>query len=244
VQKANARQHLLPAYQNLYKKAVGSLELFPSLITAADVIEFRAGWEKVWGSTTTRQKAQQNIRSFLRTCCRENLNDLLAALKTIRLSKEDKERLEPKPFAEKEIKALFAQIPKTFPSEKIATATVTRRFAKVKGAIDLGSPETPKRRRYRVLRIPKSVVEKFLLARGCLLTSRHRRETRNASPRPQPYFTQLGDDVVQQLAMMRKQRGAKAQTTLDKIVERARLLTFVPESQWSDVVWFDEEEDL
>jgi len=44
--------------------------------------------------------------------------------------------------------------------------TVTRRFAKVKGVIDLGSPETPKRRRYRVLRIPKTVVEKFLLARG------------------------------------------------------------------------------
>ena len=91
---------------------------FPPLITAADVIEFRAGWDKVWG-TTTRQKAQQNIRGFLRTCCRENLNDLLAALKTIQLSKEDKERLEPKPFTEKEIKALFAQIPKTFPAEKI-----------------------------------------------------------------------------------------------------------------------------
>src|SRR5882762_6018468 len=44
--------------------------------------------------------------------------------------------------------------------------TVTRRFAKVKGVIDLGSPETPKRRRYRVLRIPKTVVEKYLLARG------------------------------------------------------------------------------
>jgi hypothetical protein len=44
--------------------------------------------------------------------------------------------------------------------------TVTRRFAKLKGVIDLGSPETPRRRRYRVLRIPKSVVEKYLLARG------------------------------------------------------------------------------
>src|SRR6266853_5120327 len=52
-------------------------KLFPSLITAADVIEFRGGWEKTWPSTTTRQKAQQNIRGFLRTCCRENLNDLL-----------------------------------------------------------------------------------------------------------------------------------------------------------------------
>jgi len=44
--------------------------------------------------------------------------------------------------------------------------TVTRRFAKVKGVIDLGSPETPKRRRYRVLRIPKAVVEKLVLARS------------------------------------------------------------------------------
>jgi integrase len=103
-------------------------KLFPSLITAADVIEFRATWDTIWGSATTRQKAQQNIRSFLRTCCRENLNDLLAALKTIRLSKEDKERLEPKPFTEKEIKALFAQIPKTFPPEKVALATLLVKF--------------------------------------------------------------------------------------------------------------------
>lgn len=103
-------------------------KLFPSLITAADVIEFRAGWDKIWPSATTRQKAQQNIRTFLRTCCRENLNDLLAALKTIRLSKQDKERLEPKPFSEEEIKALFANIPKTFEPEKVATATLLIKF--------------------------------------------------------------------------------------------------------------------
>lgn len=103
-------------------------KLFPSLVTAADVIEFRAGWEKDWPSATTRQKAQQNIRSFLRTCCRENLNDLLSALKTIRLSKQDKERLEPKPFSEDEIKELFAQIPKTFEPEKVAVATLLIKF--------------------------------------------------------------------------------------------------------------------
>ena len=103
-------------------------KLFPSLITAADVIEFRAGWDKIWPSATTRQKAQQNIRTFFRTCCRENLNDLLSALKTIRLSKQDKERLEPKPFTEKEIKALFVQIPKTFPAEKVALATLLVKF--------------------------------------------------------------------------------------------------------------------
>lgn len=103
-------------------------KLFPSLITAADVIEFRAGWGRIWPAVTTRKNAQQNIRSFLRTCCRENLNDLLGALKTIRLSKEDKKRLEPKPFTEKEIKTLFAQIPKTFPAEKVAVATLLVKF--------------------------------------------------------------------------------------------------------------------
>ena len=102
-------------------------KLFPSLITATDAIDFRSSWDKKW-EATTRQKAQQNIRSFLRSCCRENLNDLLAALKTIRLSKDDRERLEPKPFSEKEIKTLFAQIPKTFPPEKIALATLLIKF--------------------------------------------------------------------------------------------------------------------
>lgn len=103
-------------------------KLFPSLITAADVIEFRAGWDKAWESTVTRQKAQQNIRGFLRYCCRENLNDLLAALKTIRLSKTDRRRLEPKPFTEKEITALLAQIPKTFTEPKAALVSLLVRF--------------------------------------------------------------------------------------------------------------------
>ena len=103
-------------------------KLFPSLITAADVIDFRASWEQMWNSTTTRQKAQQNIRGFLRTCCRENLNDLLAALGTIKLTNDDKKRLDTKPFTEKEIKALFAQIPKTFPPEKVAVATLLVKF--------------------------------------------------------------------------------------------------------------------
>jgi integrase len=103
-------------------------KLFPSLITKADVIDFRSEWDKQWKSTTTRQKAQQNIRSFLRTCCRENLNDLLAALGTIKLTNDDKERLEPKPFTEREIKALFIEIPKTFPPEKVALAELLVKF--------------------------------------------------------------------------------------------------------------------
>ena len=34
--------------------------------------------------------------------------------------------------------------------------TVLRRFEKVKGVVDLGSAETPRKRRYRVLRIRRS----------------------------------------------------------------------------------------
>ncbi|MGA7593309.1 MAG: hypothetical protein WBW02_22575 [Candidatus Sulfotelmatobacter sp.] len=102
-------------------------KLFPSLVTPTDVIDYRSTWDRKW-KATTRQKAQQNVRSFLRSCCRENLHDLLGALKTIRLSKDDRKRLEPKPFTEKEIKVLFAQIPKTFPPEKIALATLLIKF--------------------------------------------------------------------------------------------------------------------
>jgi integrase len=103
-------------------------KFFPSLITSSDVIEFRSGWKAEWKSTTTRQKAQQNLRGFLRACCRENLKDLLDALGTIRLSKEDNNRLEPKPFTEKEIEALFAQIPKTLSLEDVATGTLLVKF--------------------------------------------------------------------------------------------------------------------
>jgi integrase len=128
VQKLQQHLNLFEAFMSARSK------LFPSLITAVDVIEFRAGWNKAWPSARTRQNAQQNLRGFLRTCCRENLNDLLAALKTIRLSKEDNERLEPKPFTEEEIKILFAKIPKTFEPERIATATLLVKFMIATGA--------------------------------------------------------------------------------------------------------------
>jgi hypothetical protein len=127
----------------------------------------------------------------------------------------------------------------------VSDDTVTRRFAKVKGVIDLGSPEMPKRRRYRVLRIPKTVVEKFLLSRGGPVEVKTpARPSKRKPPTPSHVSPNWEDDVVRQLATMRKQHGAEAQKTMDKITERARLLTFVPESQWSNVVWFDEEEDL
>ena len=89
-------------------------KFYANEITATDVIEYRAGWIS-WKSGVTRQKAQQNLRGFLRFACTKNLPDLLAALKPVRLSKVDKARLEPRPFTEKELKHLLAQVPVTFP---------------------------------------------------------------------------------------------------------------------------------
>ncbi len=87
-------------------------KFYPAEITAQDCVEFRASW--TWPSGVTRQKAQQNVRGFLRSCCKENLSDLLAALKTIRLSKTDRTRLEPQPFTEDELTRLLEQVPQTF----------------------------------------------------------------------------------------------------------------------------------
>jgi integrase len=98
-------------------------KFFPSEITATDVIEFRAGW--TWSSGVTRQKAQGNVRSFLKTCCKENLPELLAALKTIRLSKTDITRLEPQPFSEEELTKLLAQVPVTFANNPAKSKRIT-----------------------------------------------------------------------------------------------------------------------
>jgi hypothetical protein len=121
----------------------------------------------------------------------------------------------------------------------ISADGVTRKFAKVKGVVDIGSPETPKRRRYRVLRIPVSVVEKYLRDRGGPITvtpPERKKPSRPASP-------PSADELALQLAAVTKQHGQQAQKTLDRIAERARLMQYVPQEQWQDMVWFDEEDD-
>ena len=95
---------------------------FPVEITATDVVEYRSTWK--WKSGVTQQKAQQNLRGFLRSCCTDNLKQLLDALKPIKLSKADNARLEPQPFTEEELKKLLAQVPDTFTeTEKAARVT-------------------------------------------------------------------------------------------------------------------------
>jgi hypothetical protein len=44
----------------------------------------------------------------------------------------------------------------------VSTDTVLRRFAHEPGVIDLGSPETMHKRRHRVLRIPRCVLDRVI----------------------------------------------------------------------------------
>lgn len=123
---------------------------------------------------------------------------------------------------------------------KVGEDTVVRRFAKVKGVIDLGVAETRHKRRYRILRIPKSLVEKYLgelSGRSISIEVPERAERRRKSP-------QWEDRAIRNLAKAGLQNGATLddKATYQRISERARLLTSVPENRWGDVVWFEEEE--
>ncbi|HZH49365.1 MAG TPA: hypothetical protein VFD86_06310 [Nitrospira sp.] len=122
---------------------------------------------------------------------------------------------------------------------------VIRRFAKMDGVIDLGKT-TLGVRRYRVLRIPKTVVERYLTSklpksdrsgRSVSIEVPERAERRRKSP-------QWEDRAIRNLAKAGLQNGVTLdnKTTYQRIAERARLLTSVPENRWSDVVWYEEEE--
>jgi hypothetical protein len=121
--------------------------------------------------------------------------------------------------------------------------SVIRRFAKMPGVIDLGKPETRSRRRYRVLRIPKAVVEKYLTTksgRSVQIEVPERAERRRKSPKWE-------ERAIRNLAKAALQNGLSAggdgtdRETFRRIAERARLLLHVPENRWPEVEWFEEE---
>ena len=122
---------------------------------------------------------------------------------------------------------------------QISQDAVARRFAKVEGVIDLGNSKLGIRR-YRVLRIPKDIVERYLTrkaGRSIQIEVPERAERRRKSPRWE-------DRAIRNLAKAGFQNGVtlKDESTFQRIAERARLLTSVPENRWSDVVWFEDEE--
>jgi hypothetical protein len=126
---------------------------------------------------------------------------------------------------------------------KCSEDKVIRVFARMEGVIDLGRPENLSRRRYRVLRIPKQVVERYLTTksgRSIQIDVPERAERRRRSP-------QWETRAILNLAKAGLQNGLRADDAADKKIyrrvgERARLLTFVPQNRWHEVVWYDEDE--
>lgn len=120
---------------------------------------------------------------------------------------------------------------------------VIRVFARMDGVIDLGRPENLSRRRYRVLRIPKQVVERYLTTkagRSIHIEVPERAERRRRSP-------EWESRAILNLAKAGLQNGLRPEVAEDKkiyrrVAERARLLTFVPQNRWHEVVWYDEDE--
>ena len=126
---------------------------------------------------------------------------------------------------------------------QVSPDTVMRRFARVKGVVDIGTAETPKRRRYRVLRIPRTVVERWVLEHGGRITV-------DVQPAPKPKSGNLKsqvrqapeiqeDDLIRDLATVANQHGMDARKTLDRITRRARAMTFVLPDRWAEMIWVD-----
>jgi hypothetical protein len=127
---------------------------------------------------------------------------------------------------------------------KVSEDTVVRRFARIKGVIDLGTGETRNKRRYRVLRIPAAVVEGHLAK---LSGTTVKIELPDKAERRRKSASWINRAILN-LAKAAKQNGCTDKHTLVRMAERARLLAVhVPESDWKDCDWshdlIDEAED-
>jgi hypothetical protein len=122
---------------------------------------------------------------------------------------------------------------------KCSDDAVVKRFAKMAGVIDLGKPETRSRRRYRVLRIPKGVVEQYLTSksgRPVQIDVPDRPERRRKS-------ATWENRAILNLAKTALQNECQDRKAYHRIADRARILTaHVPEDRWSEIVWFDDED--
>lgn len=61
-------------------------KFFPHEITQWDLTEFRAGWNQIYPSSTTRSKVQERLRGFLRYCSAANLIIKLPTLSPIKVN--------------------------------------------------------------------------------------------------------------------------------------------------------------
>jgi hypothetical protein len=115
---------------------------------------------------------------------------------------------------------------------KCSEDAVVKRFAKLQGVLDLGQGETRNRRRYRVLRIPKTVLEKYLATKA----GHPVKVEVPAKPERRRKSERWEDAAILNLAKAGLQNECE-EKRYRKIADFARLLaTKVPESMWADVM--------
>ena len=120
---------------------------------------------------------------------------------------------------------------------KCSEDAVTRSFAKLPGVIDLGRAETRNHRRYRVLRIPKAVLEKYLATKAghpvhVEVPDRPERRRKNDG---------WENKAILNLAKAAVQNDCRDKKVFRRIMDRARVLTLVPENLWPEIDWLEDE---
>jgi hypothetical protein len=123
---------------------------------------------------------------------------------------------------------------------KCSEDTVTKIFAKIDGVIDLGRAETRHKRQYRILRIPKTVLEGYLSRKA------GRTITVNVPDRPEcrRRSDSWQNQAILNLAKAALQNGCSDEKLFRLMASRARMLTKVPEEYWKDNDWSITEEDI
>ena len=112
---------------------------------------------------------------------------------------------------------------------KCSPDTVVRRFGKMKGVVNLGSEETRNKRPYRVLRIPKHVVEKFI---------GHPIDIPKLEPRARKEKDWKGE-AAQALArtVIANADSPRDRELFKELQEHARMLTFVEQEEWAELTF-------
>jgi len=127
---------------------------------------------------------------------------------------------------------------------KCSPDTVARKFAKLPGVIDVGTPENLKKhkRRYRVIRIPKATLEKYLTKKAGhpvtvssiqLGTKRKKKGDTWEETTAQRLAATIADNADE----------PTSRKTFERISRNARTLSLVPRDEWADVVFLEDTDE-
>jgi hypothetical protein len=123
---------------------------------------------------------------------------------------------------------------------KISEDSASRIFARMDGVIDLGQSNGRRRRRYRMLRIPRTVLEAYLSKKA------GRTVTINVPRRPERRRKTDGwkHQTILNLAKACVQNECTDRAVIQRIAERARMLLHVPQQYWSaSDDWYEDLEE-